>query len=491
MRFIPLYFICLLTQISTPYASVDQGVQDQSQSREDKNSEEVFLSRLGINAEGKKLSWIKRKVFLTQKNSKKEILAMKAVDEFSGALDHAHRRGIRGKDFTVLILDSSGLAGTIYQRLGRHFKELHTDRSSKTREEAKEKVDLGTVFHGTNTTFAFHQIAPQAEAIVRPASLFLRPEEQEKYTQAMKEKKLVAVNMSLGNTPGNSEKNLIISTALEFFIAHPNCPLFVKSAENNGAYATKEKNPMIFHIAESEKIMEHTIFVGALSPDSSFALDYSSSPGKNKELQKNWICTLGTITGFNNSDSKIFTKKDFIKREGTSFAAPIVTGAAVLISDYIKQKYGIVPPSKTIKEILLYSANRNFFSQNFYNPHAAYYIYDPQDPANKRFLNKEEWKKFRSEYSEQQSKKGSLRTSYPLDGREFQEHDTQFYGMGILDIKNAFVYADIKYEHPDWQPEAIRKEMLERNYEESQRSATAIQKWWRSKRTLKAEKLKE
>ena len=464
MKFLKIEMFFLFCSICSIHASGEDIDYESSEIKRD----EIILSRIGINSKGQRLSWHQRKQIIpVTKDLKREMFNNVALDEFSGALDHAHRKGIKGKEYASIIMEDTGIVDDIYKRLDHQYTETMREYTMKMR----EKMDSYNGSHGTNVTFAFHQIAPEALAFVRPIRRVFVGTETWPWRKLMNEKKLIAVNMSFGNVSHDSSKDVFVFDNFAELVGNPNCPLFIKGAENELGPVVRHNQPMIFHMMEDSTIAKFTIFVGALAPNSSFA-SYTGFPGKNEQLQKNWICTIGTMTGFEKlASDKLFTAKDLIKHEGTSFAAPIVTGAAVLVANYVNTKHEQNLAPLQIKEILLNSANRNIFMSDADGTHR--YIYDPEDPANNELMKL---------VPEKNTKKAVSNSSVVPKFIKFDnEHAGLFFGNGILDLKNAFIYADIKVKHGDWTPQEIRTEMLKYRYEEESKHATSIQRWWRAK----------
>lgn len=489
-------------------------------------NDKAFFSRMGINPEGKRVSWRERKNLLQDKSSKKEILATAAIDEFTQALDEAHRKGIRGEGYGAIILEKEGFipAFNKLQLRKNQFEEIDPSSSIHHRSAAfREKV----YSHGTGVIHTFHQIAPQASILsMAPKDYLYNPfketsgfpdgkekEREETLRKALQSKKIVAVNMSyIYKDRGTTEENTkflniffqdTFSSGLNQGYRNISPKLLIKGGGNSGENYTDTEYGF------SKTLWPYALFVGALDPKTGGIAPYSSYPGWDRELQQNWLCTLGSVKNLYKGET--LSPEDFDTYHGTSFAAPAVTGAAVLLAEYINKKHKAESTPQILKEILLHSARRSFFvtktvveekqtelpmpdmykrypqNRKYYRPQyqtisfqydTLDYVYEQEDPFNKSLdlkaaSDNEKLSKLKFHKGKRVYDKVS---STPFDS---QKHK---YGMGILDLKNAFLYADIKYEHPDWKPEDIRKEMLQRNYEETQRSATTIQKWWRSKR---------
>lgn len=438
------------------------------------SSTEVLLSRVGISPEGTQLSW-KERTEINAKN-KRTILKIPAIDELTGALVRAHRHGINGKGWGALILETSGIFEDFrkLERFPDQFKEIDPETLKMNRE--KYMADEGT--HGTSVTQVFHQMAPQASALIAH-HLFLTKEEKELIKKDFSSDKFVAINMSFHLLAASPDSHLAIIKELVF--TNPTRPKLLIVGAGNNRRTFDDSLPGEDHspIARSAEILENTIFVGATDTRLAPA-DYTARPGKNKKIQESWISTLGIMRNLSFSpglqdDLKLSDEK----QEGTSFATPAVTGAAVLLVQYIHSKYAYMPTSKEIKEILLHSASRTFVVYDRTQPQAKITIYyDPEAPS---INSRQQWKEIRDEYW----RTHPYPQVYPIEAIGYEDHIKEQYGMGILDLNNAFLYADIKYTHDEWEPLKIRKKMLEVNYMKEKKSAKIIQKHFRTQKKKK------
>lgn len=75
----------------------------------------------------------------------------------------------------------------------------------------------------------------------------------------------------------------------------------------------------------------------------------------------------------------------------------------------------------------------------------------------------------------------SLKKAPPLKGVkvEFELFDPSKYGQGIANLDYAFIYADLKIEHPEKTPEELRSLMLKKVKEKEHQQATILQKYAR------------
>ncbi len=227
------------------------------------------------------------------------------------------------------------------------------------------------------------------------------------------------------------------------------------------------------------------IIVGGLNP-SFTRWGISNYPGKDTIIQKNFLCTLGNKIAVM-WDKNLFSetlfpdtnKRSYIQYVGTSLSAPIITGCALLI----KEGFPDFKPQH-IKEVLLGSASQEFVIRNNTDKEYIFY-YDSEDkePDPSKLANLEK----------QLNKKQDSNNKWKVKSKRF---DPFYYGRGVLDLENAFIYAallkielDSMKENPLYQrksSEELRRKMKENLHVEQERAHNIIAKTWRERRALKS-----
>jgi len=207
--------------------------------------------------------------------------------------------------------------------------------------------------------------------------------------------------------------------------------LIAKSAGNN-----RENLSIHPHTQGCSTLLPFTIFVGNLRQDYKGRTS-SGFPGDNPQFQESflWAVADDVLTASGPDGSTQYSPGT-----GTSNAAAILSGAAVLILS----KYPMLPAIH-IKEILLESANRDIF-QEFGSGHRALHVTEGQ-PSSPQAIS----------------------------------YNPAFWGKGILNIKNALLYADLKVANPAMSAHELRETMLQTVHAEQQRQAEKIQRKFRKR----------
>lgn len=277
--------------------------------------------------------------------------------------------------------------------------------------------------HGYNVTGLVQQLAPNSSIKVQfPGS------------DVNQQTKIV--NCSFGS-PVLEQTSPLLKAAME------SGKLVVKSAGNKGKtldYAEtdiKRYNDQNFltHLPDDQK--GRMILTGNLQAGNVPAPS-SNMPGTNEKLQDHFLWTLG-------SDVLTLTGPDKVGREtGTSMSAPIVTGAAALVQSFWPEA-----TPEQVKECLLESADRDFW---IHKPDISIHVVAPDKLSEL---------KVDSERAE---------ATWPFDKRVF--------GKGLLNVRRALEYANLKKTHPELRPDQICR-ILELREEQA---ATKIQALFRGAR---------
>jgi hypothetical protein len=230
-----------------------------------------------------------------------------------------------------------------------------------------------------------------------------------------------------------NDSTLAYAEAFKFLLNYGNEKLLVQAAGNEPISLSDpiEKNASFKlysghkTLSEREDIYKHLIIAGAIGQRFR-QTGFSAYPGKLKRLQDITLYALG-------QDIKLRGYPELIR--GTSLAAPTISGAILLL----KQKF----PTLTIfqiKEALLESADRTFVLEDRYNLKKAVFVYesDTEKPNLDHFKGQEH-----------------------ISSIEF---NPEIYGKGILNLRAAFLYAELKVRSlklkgPPLSPTQLRTKM--------------------------------
>ena len=352
----------------------------------------------------------------------------------------ARRDHIDGKGMTVIVMEKGApypsLENMMPNKPNIIDSELTKNRWKRTGRTADDnEADR----HKTLVCSFIAQIAPGAKIVSLPAAA--HDDEAEKIKVASKDALAINLSLSVANNP-------FIARMLPM-IDPENNKLLVQGAGNLGKEYGHDSPGDI----ELAKHKDRLILVGSISitreKDGTIRASkygFSNTPG-SKELESHFLCAPGKGWGLVAKEAESFKPSDFEHVQGTSFSAPIVTGAVALLGEYALKNHRHVLTAAEAKEILLHSACRTFKDIV-----AEVFYWDPTDPKYFEYttLTKKQMSDKEMEYFKMNR------------GFMLQKFNPSTFGMGILDIENAFLYADIKFTHPDWDPSAIRREMFAR-----------------------------
>lgn len=353
-------------------------------------------------------------------------------DQFSGATHWAHRKNITGRGESAIILEYG--SEQAIETIPIHIREKAFIVPPADPEEEKKfaQSSFFSPSHGSWVLFFLNSIAPASTFLfLSPSDLYgplpIPDRLSSLNSTDLKEKikESIAINFSLAgltsednnrlsqNRSTSSELSQIrkkISRMAQELInlaQFGNSKLIVVSAGNfnqnisNPFPRLSEKETVYdvgFSLATNPESQNSVIITGSLSHSYDLSL-FSNYPGQNQSVQDRFLCTLGETP---------------TEIKGTSFSAPIIVGAALLIKD----EYPLLT-TEEIQEALLESASKNFFIHKGGN--RGKFIYDPQD--RKPILS-------------------SFKGEDP-DDLLLEEFNPFFYGKGILDLRAAFTYAEL------------------------------------------------
>lgn len=353
---------------------------------------------------------------------KNKFLQTTSPREFSGALAWAHKNNITGKGSSVLVIEV--------------LKKL----------PIQEQLPLTHhLDHALRVTNIVHQIAPAADIMFAPYSM--NPQETLDhyglYPQLEKPRKIINISFSDKNVSRFSRTVRLLDSSGEH--------MFIFAAGNKSS----PKEATLLETDLYSTLEDHSIYVGNLKSDFNRA-ELSNYPGDNPHplgndyFQKRFLWVLGTNVGAQ-------TIKDNYGDSGTSFAAPVVSGAVALIQN----KNPNLSMSE-IQMILLQSALQNFYRrvEDQEGKTRYVYVYNPLDPVNKGMRPQKDAEVF----------------------------DPVYWGKGILSIQRAHIYAEIystlKEKFPSLSPEKLKvtADQIFENviYKREKKSAKVIQEAIRS-----------
>ena len=377
--------------------------------------------------------------------SKKEKMRGSA-EEFSKSVWLAHNKGITGRNLKAVIIEPDpperSFAEKIKATILGKFDNETPDR------------------HSEMVATSLLNIAPDSEIIFLGGASKLSDLPQKDREHLLKAH---VINLSFTTFMTYTSVNVFkwINSEISLFqsiLRQNKGVLFVKSAGNESTsdrihwlsdptdrilLSSRRQNlyTLSWYMAKDRIIGKNTILVGSINRDFYFS-DFSSLPGSDPLIQENFLFALGEDLTINESKSI----------SGTSFSAPTVSGAALLL----KQEFPGLS-MLDIKEILLESASKTFFCYDGTGmDRTLFFVYDEGEfPEKKisRFMNI---------------------NRQPFDYMAF---NPKYFGKGILDLRAAFVYARLKNQHrgKDLKQSQLRSEMKSILKKQDNRSATKIQ----------------
>lgn len=423
-----------------------------------------------------------------QRRKFKSSLLISSADEFSGALQWAHKQGITGKGILIAVHENPEVTAELQKKMG---KRLVLGKGKYT-----HNLEIFRI-HPTPVINVIDLTAPQVSVFVE--SFYDKRTELFKndllFQKNFKEARII--NISAAHVPvdpglilseEDSTKALEVGSQdfikdMEDLLKIGTQKVYVVGAGNDGISMSEaveqrdeEGNKIKFYYDPvaylNSKIIKETLIISiALTPSYELA-DLSNYPGWNKAIQNNSLCTLGesiaTIAAaVDQSDTKLL-KHELKYIKGTSLSAPIISGSAALLME----AYPTLT-SAQIKEVLLESADRTFFKNtgkqegHWTNRHyTGTLVYDPAEETEPDFTRLPQQKD----------------SGYSIKKEKF---DPAKYGKGVLNLRNAFVYAQLKVANPHLKPTELRKQMKALLQDIEEKAATKIQAAFQSYRTRK------
>ncbi len=323
----------------------------------------------------------------------------------------------------ALEMQESGLSGKGVQILVLENELTSGHKDLSFVQVASPRIGDSRRGHGAHVLGIIHQIAPNAELTVHninPTKELLQ--------------KIKLVNASFG-APKNNGSGAILGI-LDYDT------LIVQAAGNDAVdldtpLYTEEL--LLRNLSETQ--WEHILLIGNLSygnvPHSS-----SNMPGAMPQQQNHFIWTLGSDVLSTSSNS------EYARMTGTSMAAPVMTGNLALIAE----KYPTLTP-KDLQKCVLESADQDFYmTTSEWIPGWNLTIHiAPGNNSSVRFVG------------------NNVLVEEP--------YDPAIWGNGILNLKRAFQYAELKSKGVELK--AIKLELSQRE----QKSQDLLLRYVRQKRS--------
>ncbi len=344
----------------------------------------------------------------------------------------AHEDGIRGNGVTVLLLENSGINHSDMRKI------VEAGSPETPISHPYEMAD-----HGSAMASLIHAVAPEAIIRVRPI------DEVDISLSGVR-----VINASFG-----SEELEGFSHCFSNIATNDNVLIVNASGNDQEDLSTHP------YTRNCDRLLAFTIFAGNLRQDYKTRTS-SGFPGESSKFQQSFLWVVGnkvlTATGPDEST-------EYSPTSGTSNSAAILSAAAALILS----KHPTLN-IKEVKEILLESADRDIF-QEYGSGYRALHIPDTSVAYYRQ---------------QSQARKGvdSLST-IQKEHTPIVAYNPKFWGKGILNIKNALLYARLKIAHPEMSINDLRERMLRFLNIKQQVKAEKIQRVFRSRNTLTAEEI--
>ena len=392
--------------------------------------------------------------------SKSGFISLTTAAQFSGAIQVAHKQNILGKNLTAIIMETLPLIPNNHGEMPKNILVLPNMYGPPPFDHAKR------------VTRVLLQTAPEANILLAHNSFNISSPAYSKLSKSIKNldlfvRKSLLINMSFGP----SEKNIkhmfnnptdikVLNSAYKENLrniieiaTYGEKKLVVIAAGNERSILShpiiqdqNEPKLKIDHfsheVVTNKALKNHMIIVGSLSQDFSRST-HSNYPGEKSQIQENLIYTLGEDIPFPNGSTS----------SGTSFAAPIVSGCALLI----KEKYPTLTMLE-VKEALLESASKNFFINKGVKDGKIEGVFVYESAQKKPDLQSFPKEKY------------SIR---------IQPFNPRYYGCGVLDLRAAFIYAKIREKNKSLPKEVVFEQMSKTLELEDHSAAKKIQSAFR------------
>lgn len=362
--------------------------------------------------------------------------------ESSGALLWAHRQGILGEGAEVIVIER-----VAYVKSPTLSQLIQT--TEPTPPESPRGMWFDSVQHASAVTSIVYQVAPKA--LIRlindsQVEMAFHPEYvDDKAIQARKipglfPEKPLLLNWSGGRIPEERIGGIeaFFKTRSEKFQ-----DLLVKAVPNSGGVFGKEEEDRLFNERVFNMYAPHIILVGNID-------NYGKVPVKpfNALQEQRFLCAYG------NDILTLDSRDDLKTQDGTSMAAPIISGASALLIS----KYPGLKPQQA-GDILLESAETSFWVSGW----APTFIYNVDDFSEDVLEN----------------------IRHKIKGVRLEPFSSKTYGRGILSLRRALIYAELKMKHPEASKEDLRVLFKTALDNQQSRAAVKIQRAFRAYKATK------
>ena len=383
------------------------------------------------------------------KISWKKELFKAAPEEFAGAVHWAHEQGITGvgkggASVPILVLEN------MYDRDKGAFLEKRMDIENAFLENDFTKKGDDTIIHrdgshANQVTTRVLGIAPDARCFVRPKNDYIIGARY-KHDDDCKHIKIINASFSVADTTDNRER--FIQNMLEMATGRVYVQAFGNEHRHPEKFLSYSKgihsNPQFLEKAILVVSVDRTFGVSSFSnrprdvwevPEASMSIPVIDDSVKQM-IMDNTVSALGSaVVGFTNPG-------EAEKSDGTSFAAPTVSGALALVEG-MAQQADIDLSAQELKGILLNSARQEIFISEDNGRNGIYLL--PTDTSESVIsdLNR------KAEEAHKAKKTGNV---------VYKRFDPAQYGRGLLDIGRMTLLAKIYLEKRTRKVQALNDE---------------------------------
>lgn len=296
-----------------------------------------------------------------------------------------------------------------------------------------------TVYHGAHVIHLLRQNAPKSTLTAVGFPKTLSDSQKKDLNNTLKSIDLI--NLSIASDGNNCSFDEVEYLLQHLRAENNNHCLLLLAASNDSYNCGEPLNPneqYLRNISHDNEKWNRLLLVCSLTEYACPAF-YSNRPGDYGPFQSNFVCTHGTRVFSMGANSS------YERNSGTSMATPGVAGCIALLIEYIKtqlhQPLSVNP--EFLKDCVLKSADRNFYitTENFAQGFDLC-IHVTENPSS---------------YDAQfyQSADGKILVLIE------EKFNPAVFGMGILNIENALMYAKAKLEGKN--DAEIRQVLLDNN----------------------------
>ena len=343
--------------------------------------------------------------------------------------EELQKEGVAGKGVTIWVLEDAGINEhpAVAQYVNPSSEKIHSIILSTSRDHLVDGHPIiYNIDHGAGVASLIHQIAPEANLIVRYSNSTYD-------TSEIKRPQIINASFEKSfTTPSTITLQSSFGWILRNIPAPQDQPLVIKAAGNHKQDLSTYPETQ----GTAHDLLEVIIFAGSLK-QGNLPTAYSATPGNDPAIQNRFLWVVGDdlLAAAGARGEKAYNYKG-----GTSFAAPIISGAAALL----KQAFPDFN-MKDIAECLLESADQDFFAiDESQILHVGGIEGEAETQVTKKTFDPAQW------------------------------------GKGVLNVVNAYRYGKIKKENPSLPSLEIRQKMLVEIQRFHNKKASSIQTWFRT-----------